>query len=311
MNMKTSTCLALIILSSGCANAQTERQWKMTLKVLDDTGTPVADASAGVSYSVLPPPDIRYATERIEGRTDTNGFFTASHLSSEGSAMGFGVEKVGYYGVHVPYDLPDQYDPAKWELTTNLVLKRMNRPLAMYAKRVNLGMPEFEKLIGFDLMAGDWVAPYGKGLNRDLLFAGHFDKRPDGESRYKLVVSFPNAGDGIQDFVADRSNGGSDLRSSQEAPASGYQAQWVQFDNRKPGEVVETNRDKSRNYYFRVRTVLDEQGNVKSALYGKIYGDFMQFSYYLNPTPNDRGVEFNPGRNLLSHIESFERPIAP
>ena len=35
-----------------------------------------------------------------------------------------------------------------------------------------------------------------------------------------------------------------------------------------------------RNYFFRVQTVSDTNGNVKSALYGKIYGDFMQFRYF-------------------------------
>ena len=49
-----------------------------------------------------------------------------------------------------------------------------------------------------------------------------------------------------------------------------------------------------------VSTVLDANGNVKSALYGKIYGDFMKFTYYLNPTPNSRNMEFDPKNNLLS-----------
>jgi hypothetical protein len=42
-------------------------------------------------------------------------------------------------------------------------------------------------------------------------------------------------------------------------------------------------------------------------LYWKIYGDFMQFRYYLNPTPNDRTVEFDPKQNLLGGLKSFER----
>ncbi|MCW5550774.1 MAG: hypothetical protein KIS67_01275 [Verrucomicrobiae bacterium] len=68
------------------------------------------------------------------------------------------------------------------------------------------------------------------------------------------------------------------------------------------GKPEQDNIDPSRNYYFRANTVLDENGNVKSALYGKIYGDFMQFRYYLNPTPNDRNVEFVPKRNLLKEL---------
>jgi hypothetical protein len=53
--------------------------------------------------------------------------------------------------------------------------------------------------------------------------------------------------------------------------------------------------------------VLDENGNVKNALYGKIYGDFMQFKYFLNPMANDLNIEFDPKRNLLGGLQSVEQ----
>jgi hypothetical protein len=37
----------------------------------------------------------------------------------------------------------------------------------------------------------------------------------------------------------------------------------------------------------------------------------MQFSYYLNPTPNDRNIKFDPKQNLLGGLQSFERVSAP
>ena len=111
--------------------------------------------------------------------------------------------------------------------------------------------------------------------------------------------------------VQEAKEGVSDLRSSQEAPADGYQSKWIQTDNRKQGQPTETNRDLHHNYFLRVRTVLDHQGNVVNALYGKIYGDFMQFRYYLNPTPNSRNIEFDPKQNLLHGVKSFEQVNAP
>ena len=69
--------------------------------------------------------------------------------------------------------------------------------------------------------------------------------------------------------------------------------------------------DPNRNYFFRVRTAKDHEGNIVSAHYGKIYGDFMQFTYYLNPTPNDRNIEFDPKQNLLGGLQSFEQVSAP
>ena len=64
---------------------------------------------------------------------------------------------------------------------------------------------------------------------------------------------------------------------------------------------------------FRVRTVLDDKGNIISARYGKIYGPIeygdsdsnqggrVSFTYYLNPMDNDRNLEFDPSRNLLAN----------
>ncbi|MGH7991175.1 MAG: hypothetical protein ACREDS_13420 [Limisphaerales bacterium] len=71
-----------------------------------------------------------------------------------------------------------------------------------------------------------------------------------------------------------------------------------------------------------MRTVLDENGRVKSAFYGKIYGDFtldpinskttlILFTYYLNPTPNDRNVESDPSRNLFGNLPAMQRVKDP
>ena len=135
--------------------------------------------------------------------------------------------------------------------------------------------------------------------------------RTEFDSDYKLIVSFPNRGDGLQEFRMPEEEKGSGLRSPHEAPADGYQSEWIQTDSRRPRTPVKTNRDENRNYFFRVRTVLDESGNVKSALYGKIYGDFMRFDYYVNPTPNGRNVEFDPKQNLLNGLKSNEQVMQP
>ena len=65
------------------------------------------------------------------------------------------------------------------------------------------------------------------------------------------------------------------------------------------------------NFYFRVRTKLDESGNVVSARYGKIYGDLAQFTYYFNPTPNDRNVEFDLKQNLMTNLKPNEGVSQP
>jgi len=44
---------------------------------------------------------------------------------------------------------------------------------------------------------------------------------------------------------------------------------------------------------------LDKNGNVKSAQYGKIYGDFEEvLTTYFNPEPNSRELEYDMQHNL-------------
>jgi hypothetical protein len=279
----------------------------VTLKVVDDSNNPVSDAKATVGYLF---------TNQITGLTDTNGIFIASHRDKS-FGLGIILTKEHYYISHQTYDMgfPEQYNKAKWNPTIKIVLKKQIKLIPMYAKRVNLGMPVFDEPAGFDLTMGDWIAPYGKGETADVFFKGHLEKHSEDDTDYKLTITFPKNDDGIQEFSAPANYQGivqgSELRSAQEAPADGYQAEWIQTSIRKPGKPIETSKNYNRNYYFRVRTKVDDRGNIVSAHYGKIYGDFMQFSYYLNPTPNDRNVEFDPKHNLMKNLKPLEGVDAP
>ena len=282
MIMKKLAYLSLIILVANCIYAQTNadiHEWKATLKVVDENANPVANANVDVVYYTGNTPN------RVNGLTDANGIFAASHSTTTQDyalyELAFVVEKTGYYRTKEKCDLGVHYDAIKWNPTKTLILKQIGKPIAMYAKSVNLGMPLFDKPAGFDLTVGDWVAPYGKGIYADIFFEAHLDQRAENDADYKLTVSFPKTGDGIQEFLPTSGDKSSGLLSPHEAPSGSYQSQWVQTRNRKPGQPESGNLDANRNYFFRVRTVLDQHGNVVSARYGKIYGDFMQFRYYL------------------------------
>lgn len=292
--MKILNSLPLILFTATCAFAQTNYEWNATLIAVDEMGNPIGGADADIGY---------YANSKpvnARGVTDTNGVFTASHSALASMAeVSCQAEKSGYYSSWKLHILGPNYDPAKWTFTETLGLKKVGKPIAMYAKQITkLKFPELNKAIGYDLATGDWAAPYGKGINPDVFF---MENHKDAKSGYTFTVSFPNPGDGIQDFATDESLGKCGLRSSHEAPLDGYQSTYEQTHMADP----------NRNYYFRVRTVLDLNGGIKSALYGKIYGDFMNFGYYLNPTPNDRNIEFDPARNLMRGLQSFEQVTAP
>jgi hypothetical protein len=309
--------LVLFIVGVGLINAQVEvpnaPQWKITLHVINEDGTPVTNATAFVDYYVPAPPPERQGGYKWTGLTDCSGCFTVAIHA--GQHIGYGAEKPGYYSTDgLEYRFQSEVDRKwqPWNPTNDIVLKRIIKPIPMYAKRIDAQPPADGNPVGYDLMAGDWVAPYGKGINPDILFTREYNRKSLQDYDYKLTVSFPKAGDGIQEFQVPYKNmEGSALRSPHEAPTNGYQPQIVRLNVSHPGQKLIFDYDENRVYFFRVRTVLDENGNVKSALYGKIYGDFMQFSYYLNPTPNSRNVEFDPKQNLMKNLKPLEGVEAP
>jgi hypothetical protein len=302
--MRTFTHCLLLSLIVNCSSAQTNElpEWKVTLKVVDEMAQPVASAGTWVSYM--------YKSRKI-GLSDTNGIFVASNKDNSFD-LAFHSEKAGYYSFWMQYHLGFHYNQSKWNPTQVIVLKRIISPIPMYAKRIDSQPPADNKPVGYDLMVGDWVAPHGNGTESDIIFTREYNRKSLQDYDYKLTVSFTKTGDGIQEFhVSYKNMEGSALRSPHEAPIHGYQPQLVRLNISHPGQKPIFDYDENRVYFLRVRTVLDENGNVKSALYGKIYGDFMQFSYYLNPTPNSRNMEFDPKRNLMKNLKPLEGVDAP
>jgi hypothetical protein len=301
MIMKTLIALTMLMLAANCVFAQNnadEHEWKAMIKVIDENGSPVAKANVKVGYYT------NNTSVDIDGTTDINGMLIVTHSTSTFNyieyALSFGIDKEGYYGTRSSCDLGIPYDAKKWNPAVTILIKKVGKPIAMYAKKYVMGLklPEYNKQIGYDLMIGDWVGPYGKGINSDILFT---ENHADEKSGYTFTIGFPKEGDGLQEFTLPDREIGSGLRSPHEAPVDGYQSKHEQTQMPDP----------NRNYFFRVRTAKDHEGNIVSAHYGKIYGDFMQFTYYLNPTPNDRNIEFDPKQNLLGGLQSFEQVRVP
>jgi len=307
--MRCCTVLPLILLAASCAFSQTgavSYEWKATLKVVGEDGSPVSGANANIGYYDHSQP------VDAKGITDTNGIFTFSHVAlSTIVQVGLQAEKDGYYFARMGRTLSQNYDPSQWYFTQTLVLKKVGQPIAMYAKWVNENPPILGKPVGYDLAVGDWVAPNRKGINADIIFQKTAYRKSGADYEYKVKVTFPKIGDGFQIYTIPDAEKGSSLRSPHEAPIAGYQPELVKERSAHPGQPAKNDDDPNRIYLFRVRTAIDDRGNVVSAHYGKIYGDFMQFCYYLNPTPNSRDIEFDGKHNLLGGLQSFEQVVEP
>ena len=322
--MKRFAFVLTVTIAGYCTFAQVAQplpfhKWQATLKIIDETWQPIAGANVQVSY-MLPPPPVtptwgHYGEygDKIEGLTDTNGIFIASH-EDQTPSLGITVEKVGYYKTLRGYEMgvPEHYTLEKWNPSLTVVLKKIGKPIAMYAKWINQNPPALDQPVGYDLMIGDWVSASHKGINTDIIFRKEAYRESGTDYEYKVKVTFPKSGDGIQIYTLPELEKGSVLRSPHEAPLNGYQPELNKERSAHPGQPTKNDDDPNRIYLFRVRTVIDDKGNVVSAHYGKIYGDFMTFTYYLNPTANDRNIEFDPKQNLIqiaTGFRSIESPV--
>ena len=215
MKYLTHLVLASITINYACAQvALVGHEWNVTFKVVDEAGQPVANTKAGVGYYSKSQP------ASIDGLTDTNGVFTASHYAYSG-ILGFAVEKSGYYTTRETYDLGFTYDAVKWNPLQTIILRKIGKPIAMYARKVQVEIPEIDNPIGFDLTVADWVAPHGKGIQSDFIFQvqRRWISRNDFDSSVK--ITFLHHGDGLVP-VSTPLNQGSKLRMPAIAPANGY-----------------------------------------------------------------------------------------
>ena len=148
----------------------------------------------------------------------------------------------------------------------------------------------------FDLEAGAWVSPRGKGKVTDLVVCVEAVTN-DSIKYMRGKMVFPRGGAYREKLMPSRY-----FRSVYNADTSAvYHASF-------PFEVYEDTQHRGKNYchipiekseylVFRVREVKDADGNLLSANYGKIYGPIRIFDHfyynkcYFNPTSNDTNLE--------------------
>ncbi|MGI6495719.1 MAG: hypothetical protein ACOX5G_06480 [Kiritimatiellia bacterium] len=317
-------CICFCLAASGRPVAQ------VTFHVVDDAKHSVTGFAIGLGTFLRHIPGDNFGTDEntsVWGVTDTNGWVTLSIPSITGEVTCWpyvpdrtAVDKMtiyhGNYGfrhekIRFKEAVSGRWQP--WNPTVEVEMKRIVNPIPLYTKSVKLQYPKMGESFGFDLLKADWVSPHGKGERADFIFSTqtHYDgslvtnytqKTRAFESSFTLRFSCED--DGIQPFYADPLKG-SVLRLPRMAPESNYEKELIQHKYvRRQGRYLETRRDE--NWFFRVRTEKDEEGNIVSALYGKIHGAIqwgweggVVFSYYLNPTPNDRNLEFDGKNNLF------------
>lgn len=111
-------------------------------------------------------------------KTDDNGAVIVANNLARGDVH-YGENRLpGYYSGGGKYQFKSisngKWQP--WNPTIEFIVKRIVHPIPMYAQNVCLPngcymtIPANNTPVVFDLEAGDWVAPYGKGSNSDFIF---------------------------------------------------------------------------------------------------------------------------------------------
>jgi len=281
---------------------------KITVKAVDPCGQPIPDAYARVTFYTPKGLGKGLGTNHntVRGKTDVNGFFTASAPTIR--TCGMGASKEGYYGASKSFTFTERSFLNRWKPwnpTVEVKLKEARNPVPMYAKRTqSMKIPAVDTPVGYDLEKGDWVVPYGEGIISDFIFTFYirFPSNRDWDCSYTLT--FSNADDGIQEYTPPEDDFSS-YRWPYEAPEEGYSSNIRWADYYYPSGENKSDYKKDRRYIFRVRTKRDEAGKITEARFGKINGDIeffpngkIRFTYYFNPGDN-RSLEYDTERSLF------------
>jgi len=325
MKIKLLVCLTALL--AVAATNEVVKQFeplkaKLTVKVLDESGQPFPNVDVQIGFE---DPTTR-RNVYVKGKTDTDGLFSGEGVCD--GIMAGGIQKDGYYWSGFPFKITGTEDNhwLPWNPTCVTVLRPIGKPIALYARKVRTDIPILGKPCGYDLEAADWVTPYGKGLKKDLVFtiqtkevkgAGVFDAQGE--------LTFADSFDGLQD--ANPVTMYSVFKWERLAPEIGYNSKlklqntWWENLGQKPIRSFKNMDKEWEGYFFRVRTV-EQDGKIVSAHYGKIRGGIeiepretptctIAFTYYFNPTPNDRNLEWDTTKNVFGNLPFLETPRDP
>ena len=249
---------------------------KYVYRVVDDEGTPVSNATAHVWFSSYGRPQDKADWVL---NTDPNGVFVAEHRFNERFCVG--IDKEGYYHSHdelnylAMSELPVK--DGKWQpfgATRQVVLKRIKKPIKLSASDglKYYKYPPQGKWAGFDLCKRDWVYPDGSGEFSDVAIRIDREATSKGYVKTMEVAFTNNPFAGAYEMATDAY---SDLKSSYEANTNASYSgvyKYVFKRGEKGNERSELAED--RYLVFRTRTKVDAQGNLKSAHYGMIFGNW-------------------------------------
>ena len=285
---------------------------ELRVEVVDEDGKPVENAQVIVSYVSAGPAD------RVKGKTNKKGVFI-----SQGDAPSMRIEleitKDGYYKSRFQHKYGNAL-PKDTEGTYKLILRKINNPVPMFAKAVDVLLPSLKQEYGFDFEVGDLVEPHGRGVHSDVYFWIDKSVRSVFDYEISLKVRFPEEMNGI---LVDKTRiPGSVYLSASKADKDALYKSTLDF-YRSRGKQGKMGGLSKNNYIFRVRSEIMESSAIQSN-YGRIVGGInavsavdkpgkaaVRFAYYFNPKTDSISLEFKRKANLFKNLKRMEHIIHP
>jgi len=294
----------------------------LDVTVVDEGGNPIQGAAASINRSpwLQTRPFIGLPLHFL-GVKDTRRYIVEERLADETGFVkyrfrsihtpeGVSINKEGYYTSWFTFHTDNQYNSPTWTpypYKQKVVLRKINIPIPLFVTpRRDLKWPgALDEPVGFDLLRYDWMPPHGGGGHEDLQFLATLKPNiEEGKTNFGLLtLTFAGKHDGFIPILDNQIIFQSVFKFPYSAPLGGYQNISIVTDKQDTANYGE-----NINHFFRIRTELDEQGNIVSALYGRIeHLEYwvtgrirdIRFYYWLNPTPNDNNLEWDGKTNLF------------
>lgn len=307
--------------------------------VLEEDGVPIEGVDieiGGSSDALILSNGAGALRDEVKGRTNSHGVFrTRRRLSSIPSSY-CKIFKQGYYIAEGSADtMLHREDGA-----LKAVMQAPKNPLPLFVKRIGRKLGSDAILangesFAYDLVKGDFMPPFGEGQHADIVFlrlpqeyiGEGFNGRDLRAPRYKNTIKAIFQGDEANGMAVMPSPDAQAFLRIRTAPEGGYLRELSFSESMAYDLQHREGLDRNRCFCFRIRTERDEGGKIKSALYGKMYGDLgflldgedrwmkkvggISFLYYLNPTPNDRNLEWDRKNNLCPNPGNLGNKLMP
>ena len=301
---------------TGCASE------RLQVAVVDNMGNPVSNATVSVGFSTSHVlfgggNSSRDSSGHAMAKTDASGVAVVN-FNCNSSDFGWRVAADGYYrgDLHREHFQSDEIvvPPGVGKVVLHehekvgkeVLLKIMN-PQPMYAHYPieRRKLPKENGRYGFDLAEYDWLPPHGSGKEADFYVVRDYDKLTEAGTFTVGAVEFER---GCGYYIA-KNTGCTSFPTEYHADTNAVfkSSMTVLCEHRKgvqeydyPLPLV----DKNSHIVLRTRVKYDDNGNMISANYSRILGEFSVLpsvsvtESIFNPRPNDSNLEFDPTKNL-------------